>query len=101
MRKRFSLFVLLLFLYAVPAFADQGGDDTFGYMWTDSDGPTNIPYNWLDARGGDNLFGPAFNNDTARVTLPFDFVLYGDIVSTAWVSTNGWISFSRPNGPIP
>ncbi|MCK4560868.1 MAG: Ig-like domain-containing protein, partial [Calditrichia bacterium] len=101
MLKRFSAIFFLIFLFVSTLFADQGGKDNFGYMWTNSDGTVSVDYEWIDARDGTNLFTVPFNNDTASVVLPFNFVFYGGSFSKVWVSTNGWISFTQPSGSYP
>jgi RHS repeat-associated protein len=44
------------------------------------------------------------DDETATMTLPFPVSLYGQHYSTAWVSTNGWLTFKdptqAPNGGI-
>ena len=104
MLKRFSCIFLLIFLFVTVGYADQGGKDNFGYMWTNSDGTVNVEYNWIDARGGTTLFteaGSGFDEDTTSIDLPFDFVFYGGTFNRVWVSINGWISFAQPTGGAP
>jgi len=101
MLKRFSGIFFLIFLIVSVGYADQGGKDDFGYMWTNSDGAVSVEYLWLDARDGDDVFPGAFNDDTASVDLPFSFVFYGNTFNKVWVSSNGWISFSQPTAPTP
>ena len=50
------------------------------------------------------LFGGIDADDAIRVELPFDFPFYGKKYRRAWVSTDGFISFTRPepfNSPCP
>jgi len=101
MLKRYSCLFLLIILLVSVSYADQGGKDNFGYMWTNSSGTKSVDYSWLDARDGTDVFGATFNDDTASVDLPFNFVFYGDTFNKIWISTNGWISFSRPSAPSP
>jgi hypothetical protein len=101
MLKRFSGIFFLIFLFVSTGYADQGGKDNFGYMWTDSDGTVTVDYQWIDARDGTDVFGSIFDDDTAGVDLTFDFVFYGDTLNKIWISTNGWISFSQPSGATP
>ena len=101
MLKRYSCLFLLIILLVSVSYADQGGKDNFGYMWTNSSGTKTVDYSWLDARDGTDVFGAVFNDDTASVGLPFNFVFYGDTLNKIWISTNGWISFSRPSAPSP
>ena len=107
MLKRFSGIFFLIFLFVSTGYADQGGKDNFGYMWTNSDGTVSVDYEWIDARDGTGLFTEVeiapggFTEDTASVDLPFDFVFYGGTFSRVWVSVNGWISFAQPTGSFP
>ncbi len=103
MLKRFSGIFFLIFLFVSTGFADQGGKDNFGYMWTNSDGTVTVDYAWIDARDGTTLFTYPFDNDTASIDLPidFNFDFYGGSFSRIWVSTNGWVSFTEPTGVDP
>jgi M6 family metalloprotease-like protein len=78
----------------------RGGPDASGYWWLDSDsaGPT---YTWTDITSTGTLLG---SGDDARfsVALPYQFSLYGQLYSTMWVSTNGWVSFGTdPGASVP
>jgi len=98
MSKRFS-WILPILLIVNFLFADQGGIDTFGHMWTDSRGVTSVNYNWLDVKSATSaVFGPGgFDNETPRQrTLPFSFNFYGIDHQDIYISPNGWISFSLP-----
>jgi len=96
MVKRFITRVMPLFLFVSVLYADQGGNDTYGHMWTDSNSPnTTISYNWIDASDGVSLFGPTINNDTASVDLPFNFNFYGETFNRIHISVNGFISFAE------
>ena len=95
MKRIHSLLIVLLFFNA-SLFADQGGNDNFGYMWTDSNSPNDtVEYDWFDAFDGIMIFG---NNDdnlvVGPISLPFDFIFYGDTLDAVYVSTEGFISFS-------
>ena len=50
------------------------------------------------------VFGFATADNATRVELPFDFPFYGQKYRRAWISTDGIISFTRPepfNLPCP
>ena len=98
MIKRSSLIFYLLFLTTSWIYADQGGDDTFGYMWTNSNGATSIDYEWINAKDGTRLFTLLSSNQysTTGISLPFEFTFYGIAQNTIYISTNGWVSFADP-----
>jgi hypothetical protein len=101
MLKRYGFIfgILLLFIYNV--FADQGGSDSFGYMWTDTEGTTNIDYEWIDIKDASRLMGPGIDNNVQGVALPFDFAFYGHKQDSLYVSSNGWVSFKYTSSSWP
>lgn len=90
-----------------PVVRGQGGPDAFGYRWIDSDEPGGPVFGWIDIsttgsvldsasawvptgsnRPGDEGYFP--------VTLPFGFSFYGTTYTTAYIGTNGTLSFQPP-----
>ena len=85
----------------------QGGPDSFGYTWIDSDEDGGPNWEWTDISetgtlieglGDDNVIGP--------FEMPFDFPFYGQPKNHFWVSANGCVSFNEQlltfeNSPIP
>ncbi|NND02817.1 MAG: S8 family serine peptidase, partial [Acidimicrobiia bacterium] len=61
--------------------------DGFGH------GCTPSPQAWVDVSGKLNLKG---DDRFATVRLPFDFPFYGESYRTMYVTTNGYMSFERP-----
>jgi hypothetical protein len=95
---RSPLTILFLFLALGVTLANQGSSDSFGYMWTDTNGSIHINYNWIDIKGSNSLFGSTFNdNVSAAIPLPFGFTFYGSTKNSIYVSSNGWIGFKNPN----
>ncbi len=91
--------VFVLFLLSLhPAFADQGGNDTFGHMWTDSKGTVTIDYNWIDIKSTTNrIFNPGYDDEApVGVKLPFKVSFYGVEHDSLFISPNGWVSFKNP-----
>jgi subtilisin family serine protease len=87
--------------------AGGGGPDAFGYVWIDSDEPGGPTFNWVDISGtGTALdstsawipFGTNRPGDEGYfpVTLPFAFPYYGSTYTTAYIGTNGTLSFQPP-----
>ena len=106
MIKKFLQTIILFLLIIQPVFANQGGNDTFGYMWTDNQGsgPDTVGVNWINAKNGTPLFTGAttFPDDSVKsVALPFNFTFYGVVFDTIYVSTNGFIAFTVPSHADP
>ncbi len=103
MRKQLTI-LSFLFLLPVPGiYANQGGNDDFGYMWTDSKGTeTTTDYKWIDIKASDNrIFSPGFDNSYQGYELPFLFEFYGTKYDSIYISTNGWVSFTEPGSSLP
>ncbi len=76
---------------------DEGGPDGFGYVWRDSNEPGGPVYNWEDISFTGTMLGISNDNDnTELVTLPFDFLFYGNLFNEVNISTNGLIYFGIP-----
>ncbi len=85
----------------------QGGPDSAGYRWIDSDEPGGPTFNWFDITSvGTEIpsgewigsSGTA-NADDGRVVkdIPFPFSYYGNVFDSVKIVTNGWISFATTN----
>ncbi|MGD9899626.1 MAG: hypothetical protein AB7T22_10935, partial [Calditrichaceae bacterium] len=103
MFKRVGFTLLIISSLFNYLYADQGGIDGSGYMWTNSRTATSpsVTYEWIDVQDGTAAHSGAFNDAvSAAVSLPagFDFYFYGKVMRTAYISTNGWISFVDPSG---
>lgn len=75
----------------------QGGPDSGGYRWIDSDEPGGPTFNWVEIS---TVGTPvtSWTNGTADdgsvvVTLPFTFTYYGNNYSQLKICTNGWAGF--------
>ncbi|HXG00219.1 MAG TPA: sialidase family protein, partial [Bacteroidota bacterium] len=87
----------------------RGGPDAFGYSWIDSDEPDGPDFSWFDIKSvGTQITTWTGSGDDgyAQVTLPFTFSWYGNNYTTAFVGTNGYLSFGQgyttfTNGSIP
>src|SRR5437764_267028 len=64
--------------------------DSFGYF-CDVQAP-----NYVQA---DTSLGLSGDDNNVQVTLPFAFTFYGQTFDTAWVCTNGFVTFENPGGP--
>ncbi len=79
----------------VPQTEGSGGPDNFGYRWVDSDEPGGPIFDWVDITsigtlipldGDDDSYGP--------VDIGFNFPFYGNMFSSFYICTNGFISFT-------
>ena len=76
MMKRIHFLLIALLLFNAALFADQGGNDNWGYMWTDSKGlAPNVEYNWIDVLDGSRVFQTAPIDTQVRgpFALPSNF----------------------------
>ncbi|OGL42779.1 MAG: hypothetical protein A2161_04255 [Candidatus Schekmanbacteria bacterium RBG_13_48_7] len=67
--------------------------DSFGYTGTTTTTFSWIPYDtgWADA-------GLVDDDDSADISIPFNFQFYGNTYSTVTISTNGYMAFGGENG---
>ncbi|MCA9782181.1 MAG: hypothetical protein H6678_02675 [Candidatus Delongbacteria bacterium] len=83
------------------------GGPTDGYAWVNSLDPTGPEYLWEDISTTGTNLGITADDQTVAQALPFAFPFFGDSWSTAYVSSNGWVSFTTSaggyfgNAPIP
>jgi hypothetical protein len=84
-------------VYRAYRFTPRGGPDSSGYYWYDSGDSAGPDYDWLElCPTGTRLGG---GNDTVfQLNLPWPFRFYGQDCSTAYVSTDGWLSFNPQTG---
>ncbi|MGW4465287.1 PQQ-dependent sugar dehydrogenase [Micromonospora sp. NPDC004704] len=86
--------------YTAAYTSTEGCADSFGYTCATT---TTRPFEPAD----DTVLALTGDEGVAQVSLPFGFPLYGETHGTAWVSTNGFLSFTDPasaapvNGPVP
>jgi hypothetical protein len=78
----------------------QGGPDPFGYRWIDSFEPNGPQYVWNDITTNPNSenitanFTPNKDDGYQTVPLGITFPFYGTNYTTAYLSTNGFLSFT-------
>jgi len=74
---------------------DSGGPDEYGYRWIDSDEPDGPTYSWIDITGfGTPISGLGDDTNVGPFSIGFDFPFYDNTFSTFRFCTNGWISFT-------
>ena len=95
--------------YRIRAFPPDY-QDSFGYLWFDSESAGGPDYDWIDiSETGQAVEFPGNPNDSnsGPMDLGFDFSFYGNTFSSINVCSNGWASFSDSvstvsyNFPIP
>ena len=108
-----ALVVLAGLLAPAPAAAGSGGPDAWGYVWKDSNsgavatapGPFQTTTDLMPGFAGTELVATI---PLPPSVFPTGFPFYGKNYTTAYLSTNGWLSFVNPlgnayptPGPIP
>ncbi len=93
---------LILLLLAVAGFAqDQGGPDTFGYTWKNSNVDDGPVYTWIEPNTTNDAVAlyTEFDDDgnTPMIPLNFNFPYYGNVYSEICIGTNGILGFSIEN----
>jgi hypothetical protein len=95
-RYNLRLALITALFLMVKLYADQGGNDSYGYMWTNSAGSVNISFDWISAKNGTMIISES-DNDPApqQVVLPFTFHFYGEAHNDIYVAENGWVTFTN------
>ncbi len=81
----------------MPVFAGQGGPDTYGYTWKDSNEP-DVSFTWLDitqVSGAVNVSGLADDNAVGPFAMGWDFHYYWTDYDMIKIGSNGWLSFDN------
>ncbi len=78
--------------------AGQGGPDSAGYRWIDSDEPGGPTFNWVDITSvgtpiGTGEWSGSADDGHVIQTLPFPMTFYGNTYNSIKIVTNGWVSF--------
>ncbi len=72
----------------------QGGPDTYGYSWLDSNEPDGPVYDWRDISGSGTQVSFTHNDyATDLIPIGFTFSYYGIDYTQFRISPNGWIGF--------
>lgn len=101
MNRSLTLFGLLLPLASMAA---QGGPDTYGYTWKDSNEPGGPVFNWIDITGtGFQVTGLADDNVVGPFAMNTNMPYYWYDRKDVWVGSNGYIAFNSTNiaSPFP
>lgn len=85
----------------------QGGPDSYGYTWIDSEEPGGPEWSYTDiSETGTLVEGLGDDQMAGPFELGFNFHYYGETHNQFWISSNGVISFNNQmipfyNQPIP
>ena len=88
----------------------NGGPDSFGYAWIDSNPPApTVPFNWTDLTTTgtyETNWTDANDGYSGPIPLGFLFSYYGNLYNDVYIGTNGYLSFgagfgNAPTGPLP
>lgn len=76
----------------------NGGPDLFGYTWKDSDDPNGPAFSWFDISSiGQPVAGLKWLHQFGGpVPIGFPFPFYGNLFTSVYVSTDGWVCFTGP-----
>lgn len=82
-----------------------GGPDTFGYTWKDSNEPGGPAFSWTDISSTGNVavFTAVStysekDEGISQVPIGFSFDFYGNTYTSAYISSNGFVSFTSFSG---
>ncbi|UCC79742.1 MAG: carboxypeptidase regulatory-like domain-containing protein, partial [Candidatus Zixiibacteriota bacterium] len=88
-----------------PVIAGQGGPDTFGHTWIDSDEPGGPSVSWVDIS---SVGTEVFPGEDSYVSAPigFSFPFYENSYTSLFICSNGMLTFGSGSGdygndPIP
>jgi hypothetical protein len=81
----------------IPVSKMGGGPDRQGYSWQDNLDATGPKHQWIDiSKTGKRLDTLSKTDDGyARVTMPFSIELYGEKFNSAYISSNGYVTFEK------
>jgi subtilisin family serine protease len=81
-----------------PGIRASGGPDAFGHYWIDSDDPAGPTYSWVELQGVGTQYLLGDNSYSGWIQLGFSFPFYGNNYTQVRLSSNGFASFSAPDG---
>ena len=81
----------------VPVSPMGGGPDRHGYSWQDSKDATGAKHQWNDISKTGRRIDILSKSDDGygRIGLPFSIELYGEKFNSAYISSNGYITFEK------
>lgn len=91
---------------AAPVANATGPFDQFGYTWVDSD-EAGVTFDWQDISSTGSSLNLGDDSITTALPLGFSFDFYGTLYENVYVSSNGFLTFTRSGSgcctglPIP
>jgi len=90
----------------IPISQMGGGPDRHGYSWQDSNDATGPKHQWIDiSKTGLRMDTLSKTDDGyGKINLPFNLELYGEKFNSAYISSNGFVTFgsgSNEHGHFP
>ncbi len=78
---------------------DQGGPDSYGHFWIDSDELGGPAYSWVEISGVGTSPGSSDDANYGPFSLGFNFDYYGVTYNAVRICTNGFLSFTATSSP--
>jgi hypothetical protein len=76
-----------------PMILGQGGPDTFGHRWIDSDEPGGPTVNWIDISGIGTPVTLTDDSNVGPVSIGFSFPFFENNYSQLYICSNGMLTF--------
>ena len=91
-----TLTLLFTSLLILPLMAAEGGPDSYGYTWKDSNEPDGPIFNWVDITStGTVVAGLADDNLVGPFVMETDMPFYWYGRKFVWIGSNGYIAFNN------
>lgn len=79
--------------YYPPMTLDQGGPDTFGHTWVDSDEPGGPSVSWIDISSQGTAVSLGDDDFAGPISIGFSFPFYNNNYASLYICSNGMLSF--------
>ena len=83
-----------------PVIAGQGGPDTFGHNWIDSDEAGGPAVSWIDISGSGTPVYLSDDDYTGAIAMGMNFPFYENSYSTLYIGSNGIITFGSGSSSL-
>jgi hypothetical protein len=75
----------------------NGGPDTWGYSWIDSDDPLGPEFGWIDISPVGTEISLDDDDTTTALPIGFGFPFYENVYTELYIGSNGIITFGAPS----